>query len=785
MPRRHRWHGRRKVAPLLIVTALVSAMSPVYLLVATPAEAASAPPSNYFTVVDPGGANNTPGQGDLTQLGRDDSDSSIFNLFWSWDDPSWNGANTGDACAQFDSNNNGDVDYAVCVEVGAGAGSTVVKSGSSPESLTCDDSRTDRCHGATSASSGATVGTLATFDTSAAADLTTDTDPFAGGSDAPNDSTVQVHIPKANLPSGATFVDVCSFPSIANIGNDDPKDCLANSGGGTLVVHKDAGNDTTTVFPFTVDPGNTSVSVTGTGASAPQAFAAGTNYSLSESVPGGWVFADAFCALSNGHVTGTTSSAGVDGFTIELGKVTNCYVEDDPQSPDMSLTKVASPTTFTAAGQTINYTLTATNTGNSDLTSVQISDPLLGGNLTNCTDAGGKTVTPPVDLAPGDKLICAGSYQTTAADVTAGKVVNTATARGFEFEESRIFRTATATVNLFVPPPPPPPATGSPNLGVTKASVPVSGSTVHRGDQVTYTLSYGNTGTAAASGVVLTDTLPADLDYVAGTASNGGAYDAATRMLAWQVGSLAAAANSTVTYTAQVAQTATDGEVLHNVGVITAPGITDTSNNDDVTVSVPTGAVTISKSVDKDVAGFGDTLTYSIKVGATGNKDQTHVVASDSVPTGTSYVDGSASCTAPCQASESDGAVTWNVGTLAAGTSTVATFKVTVDTPAPDANGGIPAETVSNVAQVSFDADPVETSNKVTTDITAVLGEKAVRPPKTQPTPEPSRLPFTGLPLLQLLMMSAIAIAFGSIATRVGRNRAVIVEAPLPIWRDQ
>jgi len=552
---------------------------------------------------------------------------------------------------------------------------------------------------------------------------------------------------------------------------------------GALVINKSAGNDTTTVFPFTVNPGNISVDVTGNSSSAPQSLPAGTDYSIAESVPNGWGFGDAICELDNfGGLTGTTTATGVDGITVESGKTTTCYVDDYPQSADFSLTKTASPKTFSSDGQTISYTVTARNTSAGQLNSVRISDPMFGGDMTNCIDSNGDT-TPPFNLDTNQIMTCTATYQTTANDVSAGEIVNTATVRGFANEEDRQVRTATATVRFSKPTPPPPP--GSPTLGVTKSSVPASGSTVHRGDQVTYTLAYSNTGTAGASGVTLTDALPADLDYVIGSASNSGSYDAASRTLTWQLGSVAQGTSGALTFAASVAQTATDGEVLHNVGVIAAPGINVASNSDDVTVAVPapTGTVTIRKSVDKKSAGFGDTLTYSVTVGATGNKDQTHVIATDDVPAGTSYVGGSASCDSPCEASQTEGVVTWNVGTLAAGTSSVGTFQVTVDTPKADKHGGIPAETVSNVARVTFDADPVETSNAVTTTIAAVLGEKATKPPSV--APEPDQLPMTGLPLLQLLMMSSIAIAFGTIANRLGRHRPVTIEAPLPVWRDQ
>ena len=48
--------------------------------------ASAAIPSNFFVVVDTGGANDVnASQVDLTQMGRDDSDSTTYKLFWSWD----------------------------------------------------------------------------------------------------------------------------------------------------------------------------------------------------------------------------------------------------------------------------------------------------------------------------------------------------------------------------------------------------------------------------------------------------------------------------------------------------------------------------------------------------------------------------------------------------------------------------------------------------------------------------------------------------------------------------
>ena len=65
--------------------------------------------------------------------------------------------------------------------------------------------------------------------------------------------TVQVNISKLLL-NGGVLVNVCWYPSAGNGGNNNPFDCIVNPGSGFLVIVKNAGNDTTTSFPFMVAP---------------------------------------------------------------------------------------------------------------------------------------------------------------------------------------------------------------------------------------------------------------------------------------------------------------------------------------------------------------------------------------------------------------------------------------------------------------------------------------------------------------------------------------------------
>ena len=72
-----------------------------------------------------------------------------------------------------------------------------------------------------------------------------------------------------------------------------------------------------------------------------------------------------------------------------------------------------------SVGDTLTYTITATNTGAANLTDVVVSDPLI-------TPTGG--TTPCGLLAPGETCTLVSTYVVTAADVTAGQIDNTGTA---------------------------------------------------------------------------------------------------------------------------------------------------------------------------------------------------------------------------------------------------------------------------------------------------------------------------------------------------------------------
>ncbi|MBD8728975.1 DUF11 domain-containing protein [Frigoribacterium sp. CFBP 13707] len=96
-------------------------------------------------------------------------------------------------------------------------------------------------------------------------------------------------------------------------------------------------------------------------------------------------------------------------------------------APSLTIVKTADKASVTGAGQVITYTFTATNTGNVTQRDIAIVEgQFTGSGQLGPVVCNAGTAT----LAPGATLVCTAQYQTTASDVRAGSVSNTAVVSG-------------------------------------------------------------------------------------------------------------------------------------------------------------------------------------------------------------------------------------------------------------------------------------------------------------------------------------------------------------------
>ena len=115
--------------------------------------------------------------------------------------------------------------------------------------------------------------------------------------------------------------------------------------------------------------------------------------------------------VDTAQVTGTTPSGQT--ITSTGNTVTVPYA-------GLTIVKAVQETAYSAAGQTLHYTFTVTNTGNLPVSSLTVTDSVIGAAV-SC---------PVTTLAPGASTTCTGTYVTADCDVDAGRITNTATVNG-------------------------------------------------------------------------------------------------------------------------------------------------------------------------------------------------------------------------------------------------------------------------------------------------------------------------------------------------------------------
>ena len=303
----------------------------------------------------------------------------------------------------------------------------------------------------------------------------------------------------------------------------------------------------------------------------------------------------------------------MNNLTIQSGVVTRCTFSDSQIIQTLSITKVATEQSYDSVGDVINYTITATNTGNV-AQNLTVSDP----NVSNlvCTPSNGSSV------APGASMTCTASHTITQADIDAGSYLNTSCVDATGATQ------ACAGEDV--------PAVQTPALSIEKTVTGVDADTTPpfsvdaAGDVISYSILVTNTGNQTLTGVSVSDPRITNLDCDPSTGNQTTGFV------------LAPGATLTCTGTYTVLQSDLDGNGGGD-GDIDNTATADSIQTEPVTDSaaVPLGqsaALSIEKTVtgvDADttppfaVDAAGDVISYSILVTNIGNQTLTGVAVSD------------------------------------------------------------------------------------------------------------------------------------------------------------
>ncbi|TET89464.1 MAG: DUF11 domain-containing protein [Methanomassiliicoccales archaeon] len=214
---------------------------------------------------------------------------------------------------------------------------------------------------------------------------------------------------------------------------------------------------------------------------------------------------------------------------------------------------------------------------------------------------------------------------------------------------------------------------------VMEFSKTVDNRTADPGDQLIYTITYKNVGTGVATNVKITDTIPADVDFV----SSSPAYSSVSgNTYTWDIGTLDPGEGGTITITVKVKVGTADKTLLHNEAVLyyaDANGNEYTPIRDYADVRVTAPVMRFSKVANVSLADPGDTFVYTLSYENTGTGWASSVVIVDTIPADTVFVSSS-----PMYDSMSGNEYTWNIGNVAPGGSGTITITVAVKVGTPD-----------------------------------------------------------------------------------------------------
>lgn len=290
---------------------------------------------------------------------------------------------------------------------------------------------------------------------------------------------------------------------------------------------------------------------------------------------------------ATGNLTNTATVAAPTGVT-DSNTSNNSSTDTDTLTPtaDLSITKTDAKTSITP-GSATSYTITVTNNGPSTVNSVTVTDavpstiqnPIFTASTGSYNSSTGAWTG--LNLASGQSvtLTLSGTVSSTAT----GTISNTATVAApsgvTDPTSSNNSSTDTTTV------------TATADLSLTKTA---SSTNPKVGQNATFTVTVRNAGPSTATGVVVTDLLPAGLSFVSATPSQG-TYNNSTGI--WTVGGITSGANATL----QVTATLTSNNVVTNTAEVTASDQPDPNStpNNHVATEDDQASVTVGSSISK------------------------------------------------------------------------------------------------------------------------------------------------------------------------------------------
>jgi uncharacterized repeat protein (TIGR01451 family) len=390
--------------------------------------------------------------------------------------------------------------------------------------------------------------------------------------------------------------------------------------------------------------------------------------------------------LANGATATVTVAVQVvasstDATLTDVASATTDTIDPNPQdntagstvgvatSADLVITKTAN-TASVAPGQSVTFPITVQNNGPSDAQSVTVTDSFdpsefSFGSLdrTDVCTAGSAGISCALPSLGADATFTVNLTLIVPPGFAGTSASNTATVTAATPDPNTGNDSATAAIVVSPP---------QADVAVTKTAEPT---TVIAGERVTYTLELSNaSGPSDASGVVLTDALPAGLTARSAVTDLGSCKLGPP--VSCDVGTLFVGATATVTITADTSPDAPIGTVTNDASVTAASIDPDPSNNTGSATTTVTGEADLDVIKTGTPIVPGTNVTYTVTVGNAGPSTARGMTVTDALPGAFGFVSATPSqgtCAPPSGAT-----LSCTLGDVAIGTSPTVTIVLSV-----------------------------------------------------------------------------------------------------------